>query len=96
MRLLWLLRKWWKRMLCRLRLITIIEYCDRCGVRQPLVWYSDDGLWFVVTGQRGGVLCPRHFDEAALRRGILLRWWPYVDGKCPDQTAEGSRVEQKR
>ena len=94
-RLLWLLRKSWKRMLCLCRLFTITEYCDRCGVRQPLVWYGDDGLWFAVTRKGGGVLCPRCFDEDALRRGILLRWWPYREGDCPDQAAEAAKGAAK-
>jgi len=93
MRLFWLLRKCLKRALCLCGMFTITEFCDRCGARQPLVWYTDDESWFTTTGQEEGVLCPRCFDERARKMGILLRWWAYREGDCPDQTTEAAKEE---
>jgi hypothetical protein len=54
----------------------IIEFCKRCGVRQPLVWHADDALWLRVTGSVGGVLCPKCFSRRAHEQGILIEWTP--------------------
>ncbi len=91
MRLRWL----WPIRLAAKRLIIMIglgarltEYCDRCGRRQPLVWWSDDSLYAAVMGtspERGdnmtGSPCPECFDEFASKRvpGLILRWWPVVE-----------------
>lgn len=66
-----------KNLLCRLNLgHWLIEYCDGCGSRQPLVWWSDSALWLAVVGERGGVLCPCCFDIMARKKGLFLRWYP--------------------
>lgn len=77
-------RAWFKGRWCRL--FTIIEYCHDCGVRQPLVWWSDNDLWHEVTGEpyisgdnMAGVLCPKCFDVRCQKLGILLRWMPTVE-----------------
>ena len=61
----------------------LIEYCEDCGARSPLVWWSPDDLWTELTGHRPaggdnmpGLLCPRCFDRRAQLRGIILRWHP--------------------
>ena len=61
----------------------LIEYCEGCGVRQPLVWWSNNALWADVTGEEtpagdnaSGILCPECFDRRAATRGIALRWHP--------------------
>ena len=66
-----------KTLICRSRLIILIEFCHHCGRRQPLVWWCDDyKLWQEVTGcQQNGIYCPRCFDRMAARKGILLKWY---------------------
>jgi hypothetical protein len=75
-RLWWLVRllsKWvWRYILRR----GLIEYCKRCGRRQPLVWSAPDALWLAVNGSEHGVLCPKCFDDLAHRQGTFLRWMP--------------------
>lgn len=74
-----LLGKW---LICKLHLagmVNLVEYCDDCGVRQPLVWYSADQVWREVTGEVGGVLCPRCFNDRAGRKGLLLYWSPVIE-----------------
>lgn len=70
----WLLRKLLKRLALLLGL-PVMECCDRCGVRQPLIWHAPDDLWTEVTAHtEGGVFCPKCFDRLAYRKGIRLRW----------------------
>lgn len=63
-----------KTLVCRFT--CLIEFCHRCGVRQPLVWWCEsDPLWREVTGcDVGGIYCPRCFDALARRKGIAVRW----------------------
>lgn len=56
---------------------TVIEYCHRCGVEQPLVWHVDDTLWQEVADD-WDVLCPKCFDELAAAKGHFMRWTPNV------------------
>jgi hypothetical protein len=56
------------------RFMVLIEFCHRCGRRQPLVWRTDDDLWAAVMGGPGGVLCPECFNKAMWKRGFLLYW----------------------
>lgn len=68
---------WWIRVHIKLWLhghFYLIEFCKRCGQRQPLLWYVADELWQEVTGQKGGVYCPECFDALAESKGILLQW----------------------
>jgi hypothetical protein len=80
---LWTLRlfaKWLVKKLHLAGVVGLIEYCDDCGIRQPLVWYAADELWLAVTGDVGGVLCPECFDRRA--RGNLhglIRWTPTLE-----------------
>ncbi len=54
---------------------TMTEYCDDCGVKQPLVWWcEDEKLWNAVVGK--GALCPKCFDDRATAKGFFLRWYP--------------------
>jgi len=79
---LWALRLLVKWIICKLHLagvVKLIEYCDDCGVRQPLVWYSPDEVWREVTGAVGGVLCPKCFDIRGKRKGLLLYWTPTIE-----------------
>lgn len=70
-----------KSLLCRY--MVMIEFCRRCGARQPLVWWcQSDALWREVTGQRSnGIYCPKCFDRLALRKGITLRWLAVEEGR---------------
>ena len=85
-RLWWLVRRAAKRLVILVRLgDRLIEYCEVCGVRQPLVWWSPDALGTELTGSAPvegdnmpGILCPRCFDNRAAQRGIMLRWRPSV------------------
>lgn len=63
-----------KTLLCRY--FALIEFCHRCGVRQPVVWWCDsDALWTEVTGCEGnGVYCPTCFDKMAKRKGVAIRF----------------------
>jgi hypothetical protein len=66
---------------------TVIEFCDDCGVRQPVVWSADNALWAKVIGKTwdgssegpGGVLCPRCFDSRARRLGLGVRFTAAVE-----------------
>ena len=84
-----------KGVLCRF--ITIIEYCDDCGVEQPFVWTSPDALWAEVTDKRshltdgGGVLCPECFDKRAKAKGLLLRWVPVVEYRGQERVESHER-----
>lgn len=54
----------------------LIEFCDDCGRRQPLVWWCEDSeLWHDATGGHGSH-CPECFDKRASNLGIILRWYP--------------------
>ncbi len=53
----------------------LIEYCELCGVAQPVLWHASNVLWQVVAGRYGyKVLCPGCFDEQAEWRKIPLAW----------------------
>lgn len=89
MKFFWLLRRTAKRCVILIGLgDRLIEYCEACGIRQPLVWWSPDSLWSELTGEavvKGdnmpGTLCPLCFDDRAHSRGILLRWHPTVHAR---------------
>lgn len=76
--LFWRLRKAAKRLVLRCHLGPLIEYCEDCGMRQPIVWWSDDDLWQKVAGATN-VLCPECFDRRAQRLGLGIRWFPQVE-----------------
>lgn len=67
-----------KNLLCRLGLGGwLIEYCQICGVRQPISWWCQSKeLWMHVAGSKNAVLCPTCFDKRAEKLGIFLRWHP--------------------
>lgn len=80
---------WWLRRVAKDLIVALgfgdrlIEYCEVCGIRQPLVWWSPDDLWSELTGHAPaagdnmpGTLCPRCFDNRAASLGIILRWHP--------------------
>lgn len=52
----------------------LIEYCQICGRKQPVVWRSDDALWLKIVGGKGGVLCPECFDRRATSLGYIVEW----------------------
>lgn len=56
----------------------LIEYCNHCGVRQPLVWWSDNSLWLKLMGGPYGAMCPKCFDRRATEAGLFLVWKPEV------------------
>ncbi len=76
------LRLWIKDTICRLGFGSrLVEYCERCGWRVRLVWWSDDALWSAVTDAKpvkgdnmAGIYCPKCFDAKADERGILVQW----------------------
>lgn len=83
-RIVGMLRRWSKELLCRW--MCIIEYCHDCGVRQPLYWWADNALWSEITGEQPvegdnmpGILCPTCFGKRAMSMGILLKWTPTID-----------------
>jgi hypothetical protein len=56
----------------------VIEFCEDCGRRQPLVWWADNALWYTLAdGEK--TLCPECFDRRARARGLFLRWVPQVE-----------------
>ena len=62
-----------KSLLCKAFLL--IEFCHRCGIRQPLIWWCEDNkLWEEVTGSKNGIYCPKCFDCLATKKGIAIRW----------------------
>lgn len=62
-----------KSFLCRF--VILIEFCHRCGIRQPLVWWCDSNeLWEEVTGKKNSIYCPKCFDILAEQKGITLQW----------------------
>ena len=71
-----------KQLLCKLHLaamVGMIEFCAKCGIRQPIVWRASNDLWFVVTGKAEGVLCPKCFTDRARALHLLLEWEPSID-----------------
>src|ERR1017187_4625605 len=53
----------------------LIEFCNDCGVRQPLSWWANEELWLKVNGESGGALCPKCFDRGAFsNHGLSIRW----------------------
>jgi hypothetical protein len=66
-----------KNIMCRIGIGDwLIEYCDECGRRQPLVWWCDSQeVYFKVTGDRLGSPCPECFNRIAHERGFFLRWY---------------------
>ena len=72
------LPKWLKDILMLLRVgDCLIEYCNDCGVRQPISWWcADEALWLTINGSSSGALCPQCFDKRAARLGIYIRWHP--------------------
>lgn len=56
---------------------TVIEFCERCGRRQPLVWWCiSNPLYGEITGKTSGngAYCPECFDKLASDKGIAIRW----------------------
>ena len=80
---------WTKTFACHF--MVIVEFCDDCGRRQPLVWTSSDALWTETTGKQsvltdgGGVLCPECFDKKARANGLMLRWVPVIEYRGHDR-----------
>ena len=63
----------------------LVEYCEDCGRRTPLVWWSPNDLWEEMTGEATpdgdnapGILCPECFDRKASARGVILQWHPTI------------------
>lgn len=73
------LRLWVKRLIVAVGLgDRLVEFCEVCGRRQPLVWWSSDALWLQLNGRVNGAVCPTCFDCEAERQGMILRWVPEV------------------
>ena len=72
-----------KTLLCKFT--TLIEFCHRCGVRQPVVWWCEsDEVWKQVTGCDGnGIYCPTCFDKMAAEKGISIRFIATADSPEP-------------
>ena len=57
------------------RHMLVIEFCDDCGIEQPLVWWcEDDAVWREVANG-AGTLCPECFDKRATKLGFFIRWY---------------------
>lgn len=80
-RIYWKLRLWTKLAIIRIGLgPCLIEFCRRCGRKQPLVWRAEDDLWRLLNdGKDGGVFCPECLDARANAMGIALIWTPTLD-----------------
>lgn len=52
----------------------LIEYCGFCGIRQPLVWWTDDATYKKVD-PGNHTPCPDCFNRRALKEGMFLRWY---------------------
>ena len=70
---------WLKTLLAKVVLVD--EFCHRCGVEQPLVWWCEDQrLWTEITGcHENGILCPDCFNKLAKNRGLLIKWFPKIE-----------------
>lgn len=84
------LPKWAKVLLLRLRIgDCLIEFCEECGVEQPLDWWCrNTSIWTDLNGSVNGALCPRCFSARAVRAGYLIRWYPEFIGLMPIQEPE--------
>jgi hypothetical protein len=84
----WKIRLWSKRLVIWIGLgPSLIEFCKRCGRKQPLVWHAPDELWLAVTGQTAGVFCPECFDALAREKGMAVVWrvlfeYSFTPKKC--------------
>ena len=56
------------------KFMCITEFCQDCGVKQPLVWTTSDNLWKEIYGSPYGVLCPKCFDSRCFEKDKLLVW----------------------
>lgn len=54
----------------------LIEFCDKCGVRQPVSWWCANELWNSINGSPYGCICPSCFDAEASKIGVFLVWKP--------------------
>ena len=72
-----------KTWLCKIT--TLIEFCHRCGVRQPVVWWCEsDDVWREVTGCDGnGIFCPTCFDKMAAAKGLFIRFIARNESSAP-------------
>ncbi len=62
------------------RVMTLVEFCHRCGARCRHTWWAAPALWAAVMGTGdAGVRCLDCFDVECAERGIVLRWVPRVD-----------------
>src|SRR4051812_46880188 len=53
--------------------IVRIEFCQRCGITQPLCWTCDDDLlWKEINGSMNGVLCPKCFYDLARQKNFFV------------------------
>lgn len=61
------------------RHMLIIEFCKKCGRKQPLVWTAADELWLAIHGSEGGIYCPECFTTLCEARGWFVRWIPVIE-----------------
>lgn len=96
-RLWWWLRRTSKGLLHRTRLVTLIESCDRCGIRQPLTWHATDALWALVSDTYAGCYCPWCFQALLLERhNLLLMWKPMIHpADAPDYRTQWETITEK-
>ena len=79
----WILRRVVKRLIVFVGCGSLlVEYCEVCGRRQPLIWRASSSLWRQLNeGREGGALCPECFDRRAQKAGHCLTWAPYLHGE---------------
>ena len=71
------LRLWFKQLIVKIGFgAKLIEFCERCGRRQPLIWWADEPIWWEVQKSHAGAYCPECFDHLATSYGMMLRWRP--------------------
>ena len=51
----------------------LIEFCHRCGRKQPLVWHAPNEIWERFCGAYS-ILCPECITHNADKGGTLLYW----------------------
>ncbi len=60
-------------------LVKMEEYCDKCGITQPLCWTCDsDELWEEINGTSNGALCPKCFWELCYNKGIFITFYAKI------------------
>lgn len=69
----------------------LIEFCEYCGVTQPIVWWASDAIWMKLVGKENACVCPQCLDKLAAKQGIILRWEPGIHHSAEQENAHQIR-----